>query len=206
MKSENNKEFWERFARLYDPFMKKSTSLYDNICSSIRPALTKDMNVLELACGTGQLSFPLAKNVRLFEATDFSPAMIREAKKKPAPSCLHFAVADATALPYADESFDIVIISNALHIMPNPDLALKEIHRVLKKDGLLYAPTFMQGKSLFAKLRMKLLGLGGFHTFHKWTPSQFASYVELYSFEVTDFKTLESPLLPLCFLRARKMT
>ena len=41
-----------------------------------------DMEVLELACGTGQLSFDLAKYVRRYEATDFSEAMIEQAKKE----------------------------------------------------------------------------------------------------------------------------
>lgn len=87
------------------------------------------MNVLELACGTGQLSYPLSGRVRLWEATDFSEAMIAEAKKNNTFRRLHFSVQDATALPYAPESFDAVVISNALHIMPHPEKALSEIRR-----------------------------------------------------------------------------
>ena len=45
-------------------------------------------------------------------------------------------------LPYAEVSFDVVIVSNALHIVPQPEKALAEIHRVLKDDGVLIAPTF----------------------------------------------------------------
>ena len=37
------------------------------------------------------------------------------------PSNLRFEVADATALPYEDNSFDVVLIANALHVMPNPE-------------------------------------------------------------------------------------
>ena len=43
------------------------------------------------------------------------------------PSNLHFEVADATTLPYDDNSFDVVLIANALHVMPAPEKALKEI-------------------------------------------------------------------------------
>ena len=69
--------------------------------------------MLELACGTGQLSVPLSPCVRSWEATDFSAEMIRQAKKQVHSSRLHFSVQDATKLPYGPESFDAVVISNA---------------------------------------------------------------------------------------------
>lgn len=54
----DNKKFWQRFAKLYRPFMEKGNGkLYDDICARIAPKLHKDMNVQELACGSGQLSF-----------------------------------------------------------------------------------------------------------------------------------------------------
>ena len=62
------------------------------------------------------------------------------------------------SLSYAGNSFDVVIVSNALHIVPQPEKALAEkSDRVLKDDGVLIAPTFThaenscseQGQSLF---------------------------------------------------------
>ncbi len=67
---------------------------------AMRPFLKRDMDVLELACGTGQLSVPLSPCVRSWEATDFSAEMIRQAKKQVHSSRLHFSVQDATKLPY----------------------------------------------------------------------------------------------------------
>ncbi len=137
MKCNNNKSFWQRAARFYGPVMNKTGArLYQDICDQIRPCLDRNMNVLELACGTGQLSFQLYSRVRLWEATDFSEAMFTEAKKKNQSVRLHFSVQDATLLPYATKSFDTVVIANALHIIPNPDKALSEIYRVLKPKGL----------------------------------------------------------------------
>lgn len=69
--SENRLMFWQRMARHYTTVMGRSAPLYREVCSRIRPHLNRDMNVLELACGTGQLSFPLSPYVRLWEATDF---------------------------------------------------------------------------------------------------------------------------------------
>lgn len=169
MKAGDNKEFWQRTAKSYGSFMKHSWKLYDTICERIRPGLTREMNVLELACGSGQLSFRLAGRVRLWEATDFSENMIVEARKKPRSSRLHFSVQDATALLYAPDSFDAVVISNALHIMPHPELALAEIKRVLKPGGILYAPTFVHGRGAGFRLRAWLLTLAGFKVYCRET-------------------------------------
>lgn len=84
--------------------------------------------------------------------------MIAEAKKNGGSSRLHFSVQDATCLPYGSETFDAVVIGNALHIMPESQLALEEIHRVLKIDGCLFAPTFIQGNSIGFRVRMALGG------------------------------------------------
>lgn len=121
---DDNKQFWERFSRHYSGFMRRSQATYQQICKAMRPFLKRDMDVLELACGTGQLSVPLSPCVRSWGATDFSAEMIRQAKKQVHSSRLHFSVQDATQLPYGPESFDAVVISNALHVMPHPEKAL----------------------------------------------------------------------------------
>ena len=100
-----NKQFWQKMAKLYAPFMKSSDKLYADICRRIELQLNRRMNVLELACGSGQLSFRLATKVQLWEATDFSENMIDGAKKQAGSSRLHFSVQDATNLPYAPETF-----------------------------------------------------------------------------------------------------
>ena len=184
--------------------MKSSDHLYDEICDKIRPELTEEMNVLELACGTGQLSFRLSDSVKLWEATDFSKAMIEEAKKKTGGSQLYFSVKDATDLPYSDETFDVVVIGNALHVMPNPEKALSEIHRVLKKDGKLYAPTFVYSDYVLARLRVRVMELAGFHTCYDWDEAKFAAYIQNHHFHVTQHCTLGKSIAPLCYLKARK--
>ncbi|MBU9738729.1 class I SAM-dependent methyltransferase [Lachnospiraceae bacterium ASD5720] len=57
-------------------------------------------------------------------------------------SKLHFFVQDMFHLPYADESFAVIIASNVLRIIPEPEKALAEIKRVLAKDGIVILPTF----------------------------------------------------------------
>ena len=203
MRKTDNKAFWQRIAKLYAPFMKGSDRLYAAICDRIRAGLKRDMNILELACGSGQLSLRLSTHVQLWEATDFSENMIREARKRSFSGRLHFSVQDATNLPYVDSSFDAVVIANALHIMPNPERALSEIRRVLKPGGLLYAPTFVHGKGAGFRLRMRLLSLAGFRVYSPWTAGAFVDYISGCGFEVTKTELLGKSLAPLCYLEAK---
>lgn len=205
MKDASNKAFWQRFAWLYGPIMEASSRpLYEAVCAEIRPQLRRDMRLLELACGTGQLSYPLAPYVARWEATDFSEAMIAAARRNMPQDPLRFSVQDATALPYPPDSFDAVLIANALHIMPHPERAMAEIRRVLKPGGLLFAPTFVHGEHPGPRLRIKLMELAGFRTYHKWTGPQLTSFVSREGFRVTGHKPLGSGLAPLCCLEAVK--
>ena len=79
---DNNIEYWQKMAGFYTPFMKNNKKTYEAICREVEPELSRKMTVLELACGTGQLSFSLAPKTAHWEATDFSEQMIKEAKKR----------------------------------------------------------------------------------------------------------------------------
>ena len=135
------KSFWDRNAGCYDRFMRKDRAAYEEMYTLIRPVV-KAKTVLELATGTGLIAKHIVNAAAQIEATDASAEMIAEAKRDNGSAKLHFSVQDMFCLPYADKSFDVVIVSNALHIVPQPEKALAEIQRVLKEDGMLIAPTF----------------------------------------------------------------
>lgn len=203
MKSEDNKNFWSRWAARYDRTMSSSSKLYQNILSNMKQVLNPNMTVLELACGTGLLSVEIAPMIKHLEATDFSEDMIVEAKKKTRSSKLHFSVQDATQLPYAPETFDAVIISNALHIMPDSKAALDNIFRVLKNDGILIAPTFTAAGSVFGRLKVRIMELSGFRVFHKWTPEEYLSFLNDNGFIVTNSEIYRGRLA-LTYTEAKK--
>ena len=201
--SETGAAFWQKMARHYTSLMAHSAPLYSEICNRIRPHLSRDMNVLELACGTGQLSVPLSPYVRLWEATDFSTNMIAEAKKRVTSSRLHFSVQDAAALPYAPETFDAVVIANALHILQEPDKVMAEIRRVLKPGGWLFAPTFVHGGGRLAGFRTWCMERTGFHVYHPWNAGEFLSYLSRQDFWVVEHALLGKRTLPLCYAACR---
>ena len=172
-----HKNFWDRNAGLYDCFMRKDRAVYEKMYELIRPVV-KDKTVLELATGTGLIAKSIVNAAAHIEATDASVEMIAEAKRDNQSAKLHFSVQDMFRLPYADKSFEVVIVSNALHIVPQPEKALAEIHRVLKDDGVLIAPTFTHaGNSFSGKVRAFFMKLAGFPLHSKWTSEEYLRFL-----------------------------
>ena len=172
------KNFWDRNARIYNRFMRKDHAAYETMYALIHPVV-KAKTVLELATGTGLIAKHIVNAAAHIEATDASAEMIAEAKRDNRSSNLHFSVQDMFRLPYADESFDAVIVSNALHIVPQPEKALREIRRVLKDDGVLIAPTFTHaGNSFSGKVRAFFMKLVGFPLHSKWTSEEYLTFLQ----------------------------
>ena len=174
-----HKNFWDRNAGLYDCFMRKDRAVYEKMYELIRPVV-KDKTVLELATGTGLIAKHIVKVAARIEATDASPKMIAEAKRGNCSAKLHFSVQDMFSLPYAGNSFDVVIVSNALHIVPQPEKSLREIKRVLKDDGVLIAPTFTHAEnSLRGRIKAYFMRLAGFPLHSRWTSEEYLSFLRL---------------------------
>ena len=172
-----HKNFWDRNAGRYDRFMRKDREVYEKMYELIRPVV-KDKTVLELATGTGLIARHIIKAAAHIEATDASVEMIAEAKRDNQSAKLHFSVQDMFRLPYADKSFDVVIVSNALHIVPQPEKALAELRRVLKDDGVLVAPTFTHADNSFlGKVKAFFMKLAGFPLHSKWTSADYLSFL-----------------------------
>ena len=203
-KPKNNTSFWNRYAKLYDfEIHRFSGKAYDEMYRLMANSLAPDMYVLEVATGTGLIAVNIAAAVRFVEATDFSPKMIDKAKKKKAPGNVSFSVEDATKLSFKNNSFDAVIISNALHIMPEPAGVLSEISRVLKPKGRLIAPTFSHGhlKDSASSLNARILKAIGFETYSKWTPDEYVEFIQSSGFHVERWQILQAAF-PLVYLEA----
>ena len=171
------KTFWDRTAKIYNHFMKKDHKAYKQMYSLIYPAV-RHKQVLELATGTGLIAKHIVRSGDHIEATDASQEMIEQAKQGVKSTKLYFSVQDMFHLPYADQSFDVVIVSNALHIVPEPERALAEIRRVLKEDGILIAPTFTHaGNDFRGKVKALFMKLAGFPLHSKWTSEEYLHFL-----------------------------
>ena len=173
----NRRNFWDRTAKIYDRFMRRDAAAYDRMYALLRPVV-RDKTVLELAAGTGLIAKHIANAAEYIEVTDASEQMIRQAERENHAENLHFSVQDMFCLPYADAAFDVVIVSNALHIVPQPEKSLREIKRVLKDDGVLIAPTFTHAENSFSgKGRAFLMRLAGFPLHSRWTSGEYLAFL-----------------------------
>jgi demethylmenaquinone methyltransferase/2-methoxy-6-polyprenyl-1,4-benzoquinol methylase len=111
--------------------------------------------VLDLCCGTGDMSFALyrraAPGVKIVGA-DFSPAMLERARRKSAGLPLEWVEADALKLPFADGSFDLVVSAFGFRNLANYDRGLDEICRVLRGGGEIGILDFGEPRGAIGKL------------------------------------------------------
>lgn len=106
---------------------------------------TESALVLDVACGTGDLSLELQKKAKAkVMGTDFCRPMLAVAKNKTAKTGLQvpYVEADAMNLGFASGSFDAVTIAFGLRNLSNFEGGLRELHRILKPGGRLVVLEF----------------------------------------------------------------
>lgn len=99
--------------------------------------------ILEVGCGPAEFwkrNLDRIDPTWQITLTDLSPGMI-EAAREVLREGAEYAVADAQELPFADESFDVVLASHMLYHVPDRPQAFAEIRRVLVPGGVLHAAT-----------------------------------------------------------------
>lgn len=188
------KRFWDLYAPIYESAMRFDKKTYDYMYRRI-PEVIKGKKVLEIATGPGILAKNVAYAAKSMTATDYSEGMIKQAKKNIKLENLSFEVVDAMTLPYHDKSFDVVIIANALHIIPEPEKAISEISRVLKYDGILIAPNFIHSETtVTSKLWLKILKVLGIKFEHEWSRKTYENFLRQNGFKITKSVEIQARL------------
>lgn len=123
---------WSARASEYDDlFASVSTQAISDILDSL--GFLKGKRHLDVACGTGHLVAAASARGAISEGIDFAEPMIEVARATYPKS--RFQVADATDLPYDDQTFDAVTCAFGLLHMENPQAAVHQAFRVLKSGG-----------------------------------------------------------------------
>jgi ubiquinone/menaquinone biosynthesis C-methylase UbiE len=148
-----------------------------------RAADLKPGRVLETAAGTGIVSRRLRDHLppaTQLVSTDLSPAMLEIAKAKFKPSePIGFRPADATALPFPDAAFDLVVCQFGVMFFPDKDKCYREVYRVLVPGGhYLFSVWDAHRYNAFGRIPHELLA-----RFFPDDPPQFQSIPFSYGFE-----------------------
>lgn len=142
--------FFTRFARVYEAAMPaaRRAPLSRALNSADRPV----ERVLDLAGGPGRAVRAVDADERV--VADAAPGMVRRARE----AGLAAAVADAGRLPFREGSFDAVLLTDALHHLPDRRAALAEAHRVCRPGGVLvvrdFDPGTVRGRALVLAERL----------------------------------------------------
>ena len=172
--------FWDRVAPLYDAFENTvNRASYEGTALAVAQMIGPGDEVLECACGTGAISAAIAPACARLVATDYSDGMLAQARKKLAKrSNVTVEQADITALPYADDSFDVAVAGNVIHLLPDPEQALRELARVVRPGGTIILPTYIEPLKRKQGMIPALLARLGVGFERRFTQASYRAFVE----------------------------
>ncbi|KAG2374574.1 hypothetical protein C9374_010593 [Naegleria lovaniensis] len=138
------KSKWDAFSKIFQQVIEPSTNITaQSLISSL--VLNQKKHILDIGCGGGGGSYLIASQMPSdceLTSMDLSSEMIKLTRDRchlltqaPFYRKINFVEGSAEKLPFEDETFDAIFSNYCLHLVPNPDQMLKEIHRVLKKGG-----------------------------------------------------------------------
>ena len=151
--------FWDKVSGVYDLFENiYNKSVYQSTGESVAKYIKNTDTVLECACGTGAISIFIAPVCKELIVSDYSVGMLKQAKKKLKNyDNIDYRRVDITDIKAKDNSFDVVVAGNVIHLLPDPQRTMNELTRVCKDGGRLVIPTYINGDEGTNKLAVKFL-------------------------------------------------
>ena len=205
----NKSKFWDKIAQRYEKTNIKDIESYENKLKTTQNYLNKEMNVLEIGCGTGTTAIIHAPFVNNYYATDISPVMIEIAKNKAKEKNIKnmsFEISDILNLSVEDGSKDAVLAMSVLHLIDNTYEGIGIIGKKLKTGGLFISSTICLGdKMQFLKFFIPLMRLIGYapSKVHFLKKKELLTAIEANNFSI--IHEWQPSQTKACFIIARKL-
>ncbi|MGH2449218.1 MAG: methyltransferase domain-containing protein [Chloroflexota bacterium] len=128
---------FDRVAGIYDATRGLPEEVSDAVARRIMLAThaTPETRFLELGIGSGRIALPILRQGVEYTGVDISSKMLAVLRQKLRGEKLELIEADATRVPLADHSFDVVLAVHLLHLVPNWHQVLAEARRLLAPGG-----------------------------------------------------------------------
>ncbi len=184
---------WDKLSPFYDLFETVyNGKCYRGIAKEIENHVGSDDTVLECACGTGRLTVPMAKKCKSLVATDYSEGMLKQTRKKVAGfDNVTLREASILDLPFNDDSFDVVVAANVIHLLDDPNKALTEMKRVCRKGGRIIIPTYVNEVKKNAMVAAKLLSKTGVDFKRQFSLESYKQFFIDHDTEVREYRVVE---------------
>ena len=196
-------DFWDRFAGLYDIGQSLNGKVQREMAELAAGLVPEGARALDTAAGTGVLTMAAARRAGEVVCTDLSLPMLEQARtkaKKLGYENIRFEARNIFELIDEDETYDIVMAGNVLHLLTDPQAAVKELARVTKKGGLLILPTYTNIRDSAA---IKLYKRLGFRQEQSFTPTSYKAMLEGCGVGKVKARLIEG-MVPCCFAVIKK--
>ena len=197
--------FWNRLAFVYDLAMAHGNEGLSEAIGYVASFVGPYDVVLDGACGTGAFACGVAAHAGFVAACDYAPKMVERTARKVARLGLDnvaCGTGDLTSLDFADDSFDVAIAANVLHLLENPQKAISELVRVTRPGGVIAIPNYMNQEDTDRRF-LELASAVGFTVHHEWDTDGFLAFLSSCGLRVVEHRNFDAAQ-PLCVAICRE--
>lgn len=198
-----SEEFWDKIAvkndrKVLTPVLTPDQTHINTIKGVLKHLKENDV-LLDFACGSGIKTIDIAGKVLTIKAIDTSSKMIEVAKKRTAEKNIRnidFENIDILDDRFKDESFDVILALNILHLIEEPDSILEKMRILLKPGGLFISATACLGErwSPLASCLLLLSKTRFVPSFHKYSLSSLEEIIRVNKFDIVETVSISKAL------------
>lgn len=184
--------FWNKQAKSFAKQVDKDIQSFTKILGKAKKHLKTSDIVLDYACGIGTSSIMMSNYVKAIHAIDISSEMIAVAKKRTIENQIvnvNYTKTNIFDEKLENETFEVIMACNILHLLENPQKAIQRIYQLLKPGGLLISTTAFLGERYYARIIFSIISkMRLVPNLQILKTNEFIKYVEAEKFQIIEFE------------------